>query len=83
MTFLLAETTEPRAEHQQLACHLTPIRSVEDEHPWLRPLYAVAFVATVAISALLIGCGGGDPEDADGHAGVQPIDCQATPAACK
>ena len=78
MTFLLNEHDEENG----LA--VRPIQSVEADHPWLRLLYAFTIVATIVGSMLLTGCGGGDPEDADGGSSTtQPLNCAAHPEVCK
>lgn len=81
MTLLLTEHDD--AQGLPLA-----VPSLEDEHPWLRLVYAATIVATIVVSMLLTGCGGGDPEPElplaeDGTRTTQPIDCVIHPEKCE
>lgn len=42
---------------------VTPIRTLEQEHPWVWWLYAAAVVAGFVLTMLMAGCGGSDDKD--------------------
>lgn len=58
-----------------------PIRSVEQEHPWLRWLYFAAFVLAFTWSAAAAGCGGSD-EPVAPDVTTAPPNCAAPSTAC-
>lgn len=48
--------------------------------PW--KFYAFVVACTVAVSALMSGCGG-NGDDTEPTSGTQPVDCVACPELCK
>jgi hypothetical protein len=49
--------------------------------PWA--FYGLVVACTVAVSALLSGCGGDSGPDEDTTSTTQPVNCVATPEKCK
>lgn len=54
--------------------------TIDPAIPWL--FYGLIVACTVAVSALLSGCGGDSEPDDDTPSSTQPVDCKARPELC-